>query len=122
MARRCSAFAAATLAALIMSAPAGADGPACRSVDFILERAQTQSTDLRVLRRLQGRDAIDFVATYNALPPVSQVGADEVVIVSAARQPRARYLLFALSACVVAYGRVPATVLDHLLEPLGRDT
>lgn len=115
-------LAAAALAAFFMSTSASADGPACRSIDLILEQAQARSTDWRILRSLRGPEAVDFVAAYNALPPISQVGADEVVIVSAATQPRTRYLLFSLQACIVAYGRVPATILDHLLAPLGRDT
>ena len=112
------------LACLVLVWPAAAavERPSCLSAQAVLERARIQSPGLQILRWLRGSPAVALVAAYNALPPVSDVQADQVVIVSAPWRPDRRTLLFAAGACLVAYGHLPAPVLEALLDRLGRQT
>ena len=117
-------FAAAVLAAFVVLAPSATPAavPSCPSTERALAAARSQTPGLQVLRTLDGASAAALIEAYNAVPPVSHVEADRVVIVRAPTRPGYRYLLFAAEACLVGYGGLPTPILDSLMRRLGAET
>ena len=117
-------FLAAVLAAFLVLVPASSPAavPSCPSAENALAAARSQTPGLQVLRTLDGASATSLVDAYNAVPPVSHVEADKVMIVRAPTRPGYRYLLFSAEACLVGYGGLPTPILDGLMRQLGADT
>ncbi len=66
-----------------------------------------------------GTDAVNFIAAFNALPPVSQVGADVVLVITLSHRADAALAFFA-KGCLVARGMMPRAQLEQLQLQLQR--
>jgi hypothetical protein len=71
------------------------------------------------LASLVGIDAASFVASFNIIPPVSQITADTVLIIGLHRSAHVA-LAFFKSGCMVSRGMMPRAQADGLLLQLER--
>jgi hypothetical protein len=71
------------------------------------------------LASLVGIDAASFVASFNIIPPVSQIAADTVLIIGLHKGAQVA-LAFFKSGCMVSRGMMPRAQADQLLLQLER--
>jgi hypothetical protein len=111
---------AAVLAAFLLSAfsvpfgfsAAAEAGNACRSAAYFTQRLSAAE---RVTAHLQGPEALRFMELYNAVPPVTQLQADEVLVLSKAGVANVVVLRF-VGGCFRDYGIHPAGLAELLLR------
>ena len=93
---------------------------------------QNQCLDARTLRSvltaempdveiasLAGVEAAFFVARFNAIPPVSQIASDSVLIIGVHRSAQVA-LAFFKSGCMVSRGLMPRTQAEDILLQIER--
>lgn len=71
------------------------------------------------LASLAGIDAVGFIAGFNAIPPVSQIMADSVLLIGIHNSTQLA-LAFFKNGCMVSRGGMPRTQAEQLLLQLQR--
>jgi hypothetical protein len=69
---------------------------------------------------LAGIDAISFVASFNAIPPISQISADAVLLIGFENGAQVA-LAFFENGCMISRGGMPRAQADQLLLQLQRN-
>jgi hypothetical protein len=86
----------------------------CTAID-VLARDVSKRFPGQETRRLEGNEAAAFMAAYNALPPVSNFVATQLLIVFHERHKATRIAFFS-NGCAVALATVPIDVVRALLS------
>jgi len=86
----------------------------CTGIDELALDASKQFPGQET-RRLEGNEAAAFMAAYNALPPVSDFVATELLIVFHERHKATRIAFFT-NGCAVALAMVPIDMVRALLR------
>jgi hypothetical protein len=71
------------------------------------------------LASLSGVEAVAFIAAFNAIPPVSQIAADSVLIVGLHKGAHVAIAFFK-NGCMVSRGLMPRAQAEDLLLQLER--
>jgi hypothetical protein len=107
------------LAALLIAAPAIAQTPQCLKRE-VAAPAIMQRFPGAELHVLLGDEAQAFLALFNAIPPATDLAADEILIAAASPEaPDMRLLLFE-DGCLMRIGVVPRRVIAPILVKLSR--
>jgi hypothetical protein len=69
---------------------------------------------------LAGVEAISFVASFNAIPPLSQISADAVLLIGFENAAQVA-LAFFKNGCMISRGGMPRAQADQLLLQLQRN-
>lgn len=83
-------------------------------VSVAIAMLQSRVPNLQI-RNITGDDARRFVATFNAIEPVSDYKADRVIVFSLPGNPTARADLV-LGGCIVHSEMLPAGAIDAILS------
>ena len=111
---RLALLTAALWAAFFFAAPA----VACEGPELVLSRLQADYPETRVVQRVTGAEARDFVEGFNAVPPVSGYRADEVLVLAEPDHARYRLVQFFRSGCLVGGGLLATPIVERLIgEP-----
>lgn len=71
------------------------------------------------LASIAGIDALGFIAMFNAIPPVSQISADAVLLIGLHKRVDVA-LAFFKNGCMVSRGLMPRPQADQILLQLER--
>ena len=105
----------------LSAAPALADSPAskCRvslkAARLTAERVVTQSSDASY-REVEGDEALKIVAALNAVPPVTRVVADRVIVLDLGGDVSSYVVGLALRGCVNYSHPIPRDQWDALTK------
>ena len=115
-------IAAALVAAFFVAGPPWGGAAACETPAKVTAGLVARYPETSLRERLAGVSARRFVARYNAVPPATEHGADEVLIFQDRNFPRARLVQLFIGGCLAGGGVLAAPLVDWLLSEIGAET
>ncbi len=78
--------------------------PSCESAEVRAQAVIKFTAYAYEMERLTGAIAQSYLMAYNAVPPATDVKADEIIVIATPFQPDRVYVIMALEGCVVLSG------------------